>query len=83
MPFDSDNYRDYVRELSDVQLHNEYRKYCSDVGKAGTGYFLGLLFAVPTLGLSAIGSAGCAAQGTNAGIKIDIINDEKNRRARL
>ena len=70
MPFDFDDYRGKVKNLSEGKLHEEYRRHCESLGAGSIGWVSGLL-------LIGFAFVGWSAMITNASTKIAIMKEYK------
>ena|SRR2546429_7421215 len=80
MPFDFDEYRSRIKNLSLPQLQKEWEKYVRQIWGATAGAVIGAGLIPATGGLSAAGVAASGAQYGNALKKIDILQKEFNAR---
>jgi hypothetical protein len=80
MPFKYEEYREEVEEMNDYKIAEEKKAYTRKASGHATGYVTSL-FLLPFLGpFALVGTATATVAATNAGIKLDIINDEMRRR---
>ena len=79
-PFEYNEYRADCLRFTDEQLQQEFQRYNSMMGSSSATMGVGIGLAMFTFGLSLIGTAGGAATARNATKKMQIIEEECNKR---